>query len=369
MQSLDDILSAKLEKRRIENNLRSLPFYNGLIDFVSNDYLSLARSEGLRQNIIEKTDSQTRLNGSTGSRLLSGNSDYTMQVETKLAGIFSKETTIFNSGYTANLAVLSSIPQKGDTIIYDELVHASLKDGARLGHAKRFSFRHNQIEDLESKIRNAEGNVFVVVESIYSMDGDVCPIEEVIQLKKRFGFTLIVDEAHSTGIFGKGGSGMLVSKKLHDQVDIIIYTFGKAMGVHGACIAGSAQLKNYLVNFARPFIYTTALPIHGIAAIDCAFDFIDERVQQNLQDRISTFVDGFSNTTSATLSPIQTVMFPGNVHAKNVASGLQRSGFDVRPILSPTVPAGKERIRITIHLHNSNDEIMSLTKALANYRG
>ena len=370
MDSLDAILSSKLERRERENNLRSLSTSSNLIDFVSNDYLSLARSSELKTKIATKIESFPVQNGSTGSRLLSGNSDYIVQVETKLAHIFLAESAIiFNSGYSANLAILSSIPQKGDTIIYDELSHASLKDGARLSHAKRFSFRHNDLNDLESKIRNAEGNVFVVVESIYSMDGDVCPLQELVHLKNKLGFYLIVDEAHSTGICGQGGSGMIASMELQNYIDIRVYTFGKAMGIHGACVVGSNKLKQHIVNFARPFIYTTAPSLHSLASVECAFDFIDEAQQQTLHDRIAAFVKHASVLGPNKLTPIQTVMFPGNSNVKKACEYLQGAGFDVRPILAPTVPVGKERIRITLHLHNTTEEILELTNRLIKYKG
>jgi 8-amino-7-oxononanoate synthase len=177
--------------------------------------------------------------GSTGSRLLSGNSELAMKLEAKLAATFrSQATLLFNSGYAANLAVLSSIPQKDDTIIYDELSHASIKDGARLSLAKKYSFRHNDMSDLERKISRSTGRVYVVVESVYSMDGDSCPLRELTQLSKKLGFTIILDEAHTTGVSGPRGSGVSVEFDLHDQIDIRIYTFGKAMGACGACVAG-----------------------------------------------------------------------------------------------------------------------------------
>ncbi|MEX2234905.1 MAG: 8-amino-7-oxononanoate synthase [Cyclobacteriaceae bacterium] len=367
--AIDKWLSEKLNERKVKNIWRSLPAQNNGIDFTSNDYLGFAQSEKLFHAIQQKIESLPKKNGSSGSRLLSGNSSYTEQVESKLAHIFkSQAALIFNSGYSANLAVLSSIPQKGDTILYDSLAHASLKDGARLSLATRHSFRHNDLEDLERKIKASKGKKYIVVESIYSMDGDECPLNEIVKLAERHQAAIILDEAHSTGVAGPQGAGYCVEENLQDKVDIRIYTFGKAMGVHGACVAGSKALIGYLINFARPFIYTTALSQHQVASIDCAFEFLSSNLdlQHMLAEKISLYlraIGKLSNRT-ASLSAIQTILCPGKHAAKEMSEVLQNSGFDVRPILHPTVPEGKERLRICLHTFNSDDEINSLAQAL-----
>src|SRR4051812_47447788 len=210
MSAFADFIKGKLQKRRDDHSFRTLKNIEGLIDFTSNDYLGLARSELLYHRIQNKVQTlDLKHNGATGSRLLSGNSNYTEEVENKLAKIFNSEASlIFNSGYTANLAVLSSIPQKGDTILYDELAHACIKDGARLSLANRFSFRHNDLNDLEQKLNRCSGKIYIAVESIYSMDGDQCPLQDLVLLAEKYDVAIILDEAHSTGIFGKGGSGL-----------------------------------------------------------------------------------------------------------------------------------------------------------------
>lgn len=366
--SIDKFLSEKLDDRKTKNLLRSLPSQNNWIDFTSNDYLGLARAEKLFQAIQEKMESLPKMNGATGSRLLSGNSGYTEKVEDKLAKIFnSKAALIFNSGYSANLAVLSSIPQKGDTIIYDELAHACIKDGARLSLAKRFSFRHNDLTDLEQKIKHSQGKVFIAVESVYSMDGDECPLQELTMLAEKYDASIILDEAHSTGILGANGSGLSVSLGIENKIAVRIYTFGKAMGVHGACVAGSQTLIQYLVNFARPFIYTTALPPHSIVSIDCAMDFlkINIHLQSVLKSRVSLFTEhAHYPNRIISKSPIQTFLVRGNDSAKKMADDLQRKGFHVRPILSPTVPVNTERLRICLHVFNADHEIASLSESL-----
>ncbi|MDQ2657444.1 MAG: 8-amino-7-oxononanoate synthase [Bacteroidota bacterium] len=371
---LDDWLARKLEDRKQKDLLRKLPHQKILIDFTSNDYLGLSRSKKLYDEIAARAATAPHANGSTGSRLLSGNSDAALSLELKLAEIFqSPSALLFNSGYNANLGVLSSIPQKDDTIIYDELAHASIKDGARLSLAQKYSFRHNDLADLERKISHSRGSIFVAVESVYSMDGDECPLEELVQLSDKHGFSIILDEAHSTGARGHRGGGIAVEKSLHDKIDIRIYTFGKAMGVCGACVAGSQKLISYLVNFARPFIYTTANSPHDVISIGCAFDFLSSNMglQQVLRENIRYFLDSskhFRNRTKS-LSAIQTVIIPGNGAVRDAADILQREGFDVRPILSPTVPSGKERLRICLHTFNTREEIGRLAQSLLQLPG
>ena len=360
----------RLDAREQEGLLRTLKYTSALIDFTSNDYLGLARSQSLFDQIHLALDSFiTKSNGATGSRLLAGNTEYYESVEAKLADIFKAEASlILNSGYAANLAVLSSLPQRNDTILYDELAHACIKDGARLSLAKRFSFRHNDLDDLESKLKRAEGSIYIAVESVYSMDGDQCPLQELVTLAEKYNAFIILDEAHSTGVYGERGSGLAVSENLHDRIAVRVYTLGKAMGIHGACIAGSKELKNYLVNFARPFIYTTALPLHSVVAIDCAFNYLEKNIhqQQQLQKNIYTYRDAVQDLPNKTVShsSIQTAIFPGNDHSKKVATELQQKGFDVRPILSPTVPKGSERLRICLHTFNTQHEIAALAGAL-----
>jgi 8-amino-7-oxononanoate synthase len=366
---LDEWLRKRLDDRKEKDLLRALHLPAPLTDFTSNDYLGLARSEKLFDDVRRTVDTLPIQNGSTGSRLLSGNSAYVMGVEDKLAGIFrSQSVLLFNSGYSANIAVLSSIPQKDDTIIYDELVHASMKDGARLSLAKKFSFRHNDVSDLEKKISKSRGRVFVAVESIYSMDGDECPLDDLIEISEKYDCTIILDEAHSTGVRGPDGAGTCVEKSIHDKVPIRIYTFGKAMGVCGACVAGSADLIGYLVNFSRPFIYTTAPSQHTVASIACAFDLLHDLidVQNILRQRINTFLTAAGDLAGRTQSSsaIQTLILPGNKVIRRAAQELQLKGFDVRPIMSPTVPSGTERLRICLHSFNREEDVVSLVNSL-----
>jgi 8-amino-7-oxononanoate synthase len=367
---LDTWLSIELENRKTKDLFRQLRNPFGLIDFCSNDYLGLARSETLYQRVYHRCQNLgVKTNGATGSRLLSGNSDIIEEVECKLASIFQSESAlIFNSGYTANLAIFSSLPQRNDTILYDELSHASIKDGARLSLAKRFSFRHNDLTDLEGKLKKANGNIYVAVESVYSMDGDECPLIELVALTTKYGAFVILDEAHSTGVRGSNGSGIAAAVGLQNNIDVRLFTFGKGMGVHGACIAGSKNLIEYIVNFARPFIYTTALTPHSVVAIDCAFDYLSENLhlQSDLAQNIKIFLEEISDLPNRTgsSSAIQTLIVAGNGSVREAAAKLEEQNFDIRPIVSPTVPAGSERLRICIHTYNTSKEIIKLTEEL-----
>ena len=368
MSVLNSFFAHQLQKRTLENSFRFLKTNANLIDFTSNDYLGLARSIELNDQVVNKINSlHLKKNGATGSRLLSGNSAYTEEVEHRLAKIFKAEATlIFNSGYTANLGILSSIPQRGDTIIYDELAHACIKDGARLSLADRFSFKHNDLNDLEQKLKRSKGKTFIAVESIYSMDGDECPLEQLTVLAEKYDANIILDEAHGTGVMGEDGGGLAVSLNLENKIAIRTYTFGKAMGCHGACVAGATNLIQYLINFSRPFIYTTALPPHNTVTIDCAFEFLSKNIilQKQLHAKINLFILTNPDIRTKSKSAIQAVVIPGNENVKRISLQLQEQGFDVRPILSPTVPKGLERLRICLHTYNSNDDIIQLSKSL-----
>ncbi len=360
-----DFLKKKLDERQNSGNLRQLPGQTGLMDFVSNDYLGLAKNVELAETIRHREMKESPQIGSTGSRLLSGNHAYYARAEEKLKAVFEAQAVlIFNSGYHANQALVSSVAEKGDTIIYDLLAHVCLKEGAWLSKADTIAFRHNDLEDLEQKLKQAKGRKFVVTETVFSMDGDIAPLHEIVKLCEKYNGYLIVDEAHSTGTFGKDGSGLLNDLKLSSRVFARVYTFGKAMGVHGACVAGSQVLIDYLVNFGRPFIYTTALPPIGLISIQESFNYLGRHpeLQEQLKGIIALFRTNFPDSMSTTA--IQPVIIGSNDGAREVSSGLKEHGFEVRPILSPTVQKGKERLRISLHTFNSEDEIVQLTSIL-----
>lgn len=374
MKKAEDFLVKKLTERKLAHNLRSLPTVNpNLIDFCSNDYLGFAKSSLLKHK-IEAFQQQigTIENGSGGSRLLSGNRAFTEETESFIAHFHETESAlIFNSGYNANLGLLSSLGQRGDTIIYDELIHASLIDGARLSFADRLKFKHNDISDLELKLQKAKGTIYVAIESVYSMDGDIAPLKEIHRICEKYGANLIVDEAHAVGVFGDHGKGLVYQNGLNGKIFACIVTFGKALGCHGAAVLGSHNLRNYLINFARSFIYTTAMPLHGIISIRAAYTLLAEQDQQQaLHQRIALYrklISTLKWPRTDSLSAIQTLILGNAEKAKNTAVNLQQLGYDVRAILSPTVAIGTERLRICLHSFNTPEEIEGLILKLKTY--
>jgi 8-amino-7-oxononanoate synthase len=298
-----------------------------------------------------------------------------MALEDKLAALFNAEAAlVFNSGYMANIALISTIATKDDTILYDQLSHVCLKEGAWMSRADARPFRHNDVRDLELKLKQATGDVFVIMETVYSMDGDIGPVEEIHKVCRYYGANLIVDEAHSTGVMGKHGNGYLNQIGFQNAVFGRVYTFGKAVGVHGACICGSKVLIDYLTNFCRPFIYTTGISLHQLVSIEQAFDYLYDcpELAIDIQKKIAHFQKGVKSINlginkakyQESNTAIQPIIIPGNNRVKKITSDLQSLGFDIRPILSPTVKQGSERIRVCLHTHNSFEEIDSLIKNL-----
>lgn len=374
MNQAEKFLQKKLDERIEKGSLRKLTTTSLPFDFCSNDYLGFAKSSTLKKMVEAQSRSfDNYTNGSGGSRLLSGNDKFTEETEQFIADFHKAQSgLIFNSGYDANVGLLSAISQRGDTIITDELIHASLIDGARLSHAERYKFKHNDLADLEQKLKSAKGICYIVVESVYSMDGDIAPLEKISRLCQQFNANLIVDEAHATGIFGEKGKGLVVQLGLEKTVFARIITFGKAIGTHGAIILGSETLRNYLINFARSFIYTTAAPIHNIISINCAYQLLakgDYHLQ--IQEKIALYNSLIENIALPIIkseSAIQTILISGNENARNAASQLQSKGFDVKAILSPTVAEGKERLRICLHTYNSDQEIEDLINELKSFQ-
>ncbi|MBS1660690.1 MAG: 8-amino-7-oxononanoate synthase [Bacteroidetes bacterium] len=357
----EEFLSRKLDERRKMDAFRQLRLPEGKVDFCSNDYLGVA-TRGLIGDVAGG-------HGSMGSRLLAGNYALAEEAEGMLAEYHGAEAgLLFNSGYDANLGVLSSVPQKGDFIIYDSLCHASIRDGMRLSFAKAFSFLHNDVGDLEKKLKAADGGTrFVVTESVFSMDGDMAPLREMVEACRRYGAQLIVDEAHATGIIGENGEGLVYELGLQGDCFARIHTFGKAAGCHGAVVLGSSLLRDYLINFSRSFIYTTALSPMSVKAIMAAFGLLPslgaERAQ--LRAHIERFRGaGIRYGRVDSRTPIQVVIVPGNAEVRALAGRLQAGGLDVRPILSPTVPKGSERLRIVLHAFNTEEEIDRLLELL-----
>lgn len=358
-------LHKKLNERNENGTLRRLkPFSADAVDFYSNDYLGMTMHEGVRERakqLLLENELYFR-NGSAGSRLLSGHFAFYENVENELAHFYEADSAlIYHSGYDAFLGTLSSLPSRTDTVIYDELIHASARDGIRLSTAKNYPFKHNDIADLETKIKKAEGNIFVVIETVYSMDGDISPLDEILRLQNKYGFILLIDEAHSGGIFGEKGRGISYPFSKNENI-IRLVTFGKAYGVEGACVLGNKTLREYLINFSRPFIYTTAPSPGFFAKIKASVEIVSEADAQRdaLNENIRSFQNLFSHYFPCNHSPIQ-IFKPGNIsELKNITHQITEAGIAVRPIYSPTVKEGEERLRIVLHAFNNEFQLQNL---------
>ncbi|MFA0962891.1 aminotransferase class I/II-fold pyridoxal phosphate-dependent enzyme [Roseivirga sp. BDSF3-8] len=371
-------LESALGKRREAGLIRSLSLASEMVDFTSNDYLGLARDTELAALVRQRVLDAPAMLGSGGSRLLSGNSELAMELEAFLATYFKTDKALlYNSGYAASLGLLSTLPQRGDTVLYDELSHACIKEGIRLSSARYFSFRHNDVADLRKKILKASGQIFIVAESVYSMDGDLVPLHDMIDVARETGARIILDEAHGLGVAGSEGKGLALHAGLPEEIIATVYTFGKAIGAHGACVAASETVVDYLINFSRSFIYTTALPAHSLIAIYEAFRFFEKYPgkRQQLSENISYFntvltqKSGlFDNNSGAywlsSNTAIQAFVYPGNDNVRRLARCIQDAGYDVRPILSPTVKRGYERLRVCLHAFNTRQETEALIETI-----
>ena len=358
-------LKDKLLKQEKQGNLRQLDIFQNLVDFSSNDYLGLARSATLADSVTQELNKRKiSLNGfgSTGSRLLTGNSCYAQDLEAKIAEFHGFEAgLLFNCGYMANLGLLSTVAGKEDCVFFDSRVHASTHDGISLSKAHAFPFKHNDTGHLEKRLEKctASGDRFICVESIYSTDGSKAPLVEICRLAKKHAAYLIVDEAHAVGISGYQGRGLVAEQNLGSYVFAQITTFGKALGTHGAIVLGSKILKQSLINFATSCIYTTALPLHSLIAINCSYNLLKkmDNERNHIQSLIELFYDSIPN---ASKTHIQSIPVEGNNNAKEFAKIIVKEGFDVRPLLSPTIKRGKEILRICLHAFNTKKELKAL---------
>lgn len=377
MKHFPKSLSSKLNQRIQSHSLRKLSEPNSLIDFSSNDYLGFSKSGSIFDVTHQfLSDRNLKSNGATGSRLLSGNHVLYSEAETFIAKFHQSESAlIFNSGYDANVGFFSSVPQRSDVILYDELSHASIRDGIQLSNAKSYKFEHNDFEALEKLIlrfKNDTSEIYIVTESVFSMDGDCPNMEELASLCEKYQCLLVLDEAHALGVFGERGEGLAQSMNLHDKVFARIMTFGKGLGCHGAAVLGSLDLKNYLVNFARSFIYTTGLSPHSVATILIAYQQLEAEKSVQLRNIIVHFnqeknLCGLKPLFVRSKSAIQSAIIPGNEKVKVIAGQLQEYGFDVKAILHPTVPQGQERLRFCLHSYNTKKEITEVLQLLSKF--
>ncbi|MHA3045424.1 aminotransferase class I/II-fold pyridoxal phosphate-dependent enzyme [Riemerella anatipestifer] len=359
----------KISERKEKNAWRVLTEYTGeYVDFFSNDYLGFSKESLLEDDKIASYPKT--LGGSTGSRLLSGNLPIFREVEEVIKNFHQSEAAlIFNSGYNANLGMLSALPQRNDWVLYDELSHASIRDGIRLSYAQSKKFKHNDLEDLEHLLKtkketSATGEIYIVTESVFSMDGDAPDIEALLNLAQRYGAYVIIDEAHALGVFGEYGSGLSQVWCQHSALLCRVVTFGKGLGCHGAAVLCSELLREYFINFARSFIYTTALDRHSVLSILKGYQALKSQTHQRekLLTNIAFFKSeverlGLSDYFIPSVAPIQGMLVQGNSQAKLLSKTLEENGYIAKAILSPTVPEGKERLRFCIHAYNTPSEI------------
>ncbi|WP_426482778.1 aminotransferase class I/II-fold pyridoxal phosphate-dependent enzyme [Chryseobacterium sp. R2ACT005] len=362
MLSNSNRFQESLNKRKEEGTLRRLRLQSDGIDFYSNDYLGFAKSKELQHLLLQKiTDNPQLLSGSTGSRLISGNNDIAVSVENYIAQMHQFESALlFPSGYNANLALFSTLPSRHDIIIVDEQIHRSVHDACKLSNAKKLKFRHNDLEDIENILKRQENQCYIAIESLYSMEGDFAPIQEIAELADQYNAYLIVDEAHAFGVFGYG---LIEKYQLQHQVSAVVVTYGKALGAHGAAILCNETVKSYLINFASPFIYSTSAQDFQWMSIKTGYEFLDQNhdLAIKLQDNIKIFRSQNLESPSMETSPVQAIVIPDNQKLKQLQDTLSEEGFLAYAIYSPTVKEGSERLRICLHSFNTEKEIIKLT--------
>lgn len=357
----------ELEKREKEGTLRVLQQQSEGIDFFSNDYLGLASDKDFQNILLQNVSKNPQLlSGSTGSRLISGNSAGVIETEDFIAKKHQYQASLlFSSGYNANLALFSTLPTRHDMIIVDEQIHRSVHDACKMSYAKKLKFKHNNLNHLEYILKKQTGNCYIAIESLYSMDGDVAPIQEIAEIAEKFNAHLIVDEAHAFGVFGYG---LVDEFNLQNKVLATVATYGKALGTHGAAILTNNMMKNYLINFASPFIYTTSAHDFLWMSIKSGYDILNVKCElsSKLQENIKIFRQQNLASPSSENSPIQAILIPDNYQLRTLKEVLLEKGFLTYAVFSPTVKEGTERLRICLHSFNTKEEIVQLAEIIKN---
>ncbi|KAK8141404.1 hypothetical protein G3M48_010585 [Beauveria asiatica] len=431
-QRIDATFRRLLDKREAQGRRRRLTLPPpGAVDFSSNSYLSLAENPELKARylaLLQRSGGSSSSSsdhpfslGSGGSRLLDGNTAFTEALEARIAAFHRAPAgLLFNSGFDANSGLFGCAPQPRDVVVYDELIHASVHDGMKLGRAEAVPFAHNVVggggdgageaADAEDdgapgprrparslsavldrlcrgqqgeEFRSGERNVFVAVEGVYSMDGDVSPLRDIVACVRerlpRGNGHIIVDEAHSTGIIGPRGRGLVCHLGLEDQVWARVHTFGKAMGCAGAIVLCSPTTRSYLINYARSLIYTTALGYPSLAAIQTTYDYLAgghaDRQHRSLQALIRLAHGNLRSLCGRHQVPSRVLHVKPSVpespilplftaSARELAAYCQQRGFLLRAIVAPTVPKGADRVRLCLHAGNTADEVDALCKVI-----
>jgi len=352
--------------------LRSLSPRRG-IDFSSNDYLGLGTSTELSEAISEAIARGVPV-GAGGSRLLRGNDPEHQNLEEEAAAFFRAETALYmGGGFAANSAIFATLPQRGDLIVYDELIHASAHDGMRMSKADRIAARHNDVTAFEEAIRTwrangGAGKIWIAIESLYSMEGDTAPLDDFDRLARAEGAMMVIDEAHATGVFGPDGRGLGHALEGAPHV-VSLHTCGKALGVMGALVLAPRTLRDFLVNRARPFIYATAPSPLMAAGVRAALKLTAAQPErrQALAGRILLFGHHLQEHcgVNPTATQIQPVIVKSDTRAVEMAHALQEHGFDVRAVRPPTVPEGTARLRVSLTLNANEKDTTSLVSAIA----
>lgn len=378
--SIIEKIEAELKALESKDQLRSLtvlPSCGGkftlhgraFLNFSSNDYLDLAGDSRLKETAAEAIRSWGC--GSTGSRLMCGHLELHAALEERLAELFGYESSLlFGSGFLANLGVVSALAQPGDLILLDRLDHASLIDGIRLSSAKWKRFHHNDMDQLRALLRGHEGKgrCFVVVESVFSMDGDIAPLEEIAQLAAAAGAFLMVDEAHAIGVFGPHGGG--ICRRLGLRPDLITGTLSKSLGGYGGFAACSARIREWLINKSRSFIFSTALPPASVAAALRAVEIFYQEpgIGERLLSNARFFHDRLEEKGLKLLpfeSQIIPILIGENEGAVRLAEALWQEGLYVKAIRPPTVPPGTSRLRLSVTLAHSRDDLAAAAETIA----
>ncbi|RXG83625.1 8-amino-7-oxononanoate synthase [Bradyrhizobium zhanjiangense] len=354
-----------------DNRLRGLKPRAG-VDFTSNDYLALASAPRMKEAVAAALEAGTPI-GAGGSRLLRGNCEEHERLEAEAARVFGAETALFfGGGYVANFAILTTLPQRGDLLVLDSLVHASIHEGARAGRAEFHTCAHNDPEAVEDTIRNwrekgGTGRAWIVVESLHSMDGDFAPLEDLIAVANRYDAFLMVDEAHATGVYGERGRGLTAPYEGRDNL-LVVHTCGKALGAAGALVTPSGVLRDFTVNRCRPFIFATApSPLMAVAVRQALLILQEEPERQQRLAKLVAFTHreiGLRGLRSSSGSQIVPYIVGDNARATRLASALQGRGFDIRGIRPPTVPEGAARLRISLTLKVGEEEVHAMLDAL-----
>lgn len=373
---------SEILRSRLHNELNALRessryrdlYRSGGLNFGSNDYLGFARNQELQRAALSALRESPLSAGS--SRLLPGYHHVHELLESEFAEFVGAESALyFTSGYAANTGLLATLATRHDLILYDKRCHASWYDAVHSSHARSIRFEHNSVLDLESKLQrttSSDGTTFIIVESIYSMDGDLAPVNEMAELAKRFKAVFIVDEAHASGVIGPNGSGLASSLRSEGFLVISVHTCGKALGSAGAFIACERLIKEYLINRCRQFIFTTALPPllgiqvrNSIQILATSGDLLvrqlreaSSHVRSALRSRLKTWIvpDG--------LTPIIPVLIGDDRAALDASARLRDRGFDVPAIRPPSVPVGTSRLRLNITLEHSSTDLDAVVEAV-----